>query len=214
MPRRIDLGRAVLVAGAAVLFVSLFLKWYDTGPTGWEVFETLDLVLAALAVAGLAAALRPDLAPPWTIFAVPGAAIVIVVVQLLNAPPAAGDGDPSTGLWLALAGSVLMGAGAALSLADISVTVQVREREVRRRVPAVDRRETAAAPDPGDGTGVGGPELELDDLAEAPRAGEAPEPGPPTTGPPPAEHVEPGDLQRTQPLPPLDEPEEGTHSPR
>jgi hypothetical protein len=65
---------------------------------------------------------------------------VIVLVELVDVPPAAGGGDPSTGAWLALAGAFLMAAGAALSLAAISVTVQVRERDVRRRVPAVDRR--------------------------------------------------------------------------
>jgi hypothetical protein len=140
MPRRIDLGRAVLIGGAALLFVSLFTEWYDTGPTGWEVFEALDLVLAAIALGAVVAALRPDAVPPSAAWALPGAALVIVIVQLVNAPPAAGDGDPSTGAWLALAGSLLMAAGAALSLAAISVTVQVREREVRRRVAAVDRR--------------------------------------------------------------------------
>jgi len=140
MPRRIDLGRAVLFAGAALLFISLFMRWYDTGPTGWEVFETLDLVLAALAVAGVVAALRPDTTAPWAAAGVPGAALLIVFVQLVNSPPAAGGGDPSSGAWLALAGSFLMAAGAALSLAAISVTIQVRERDHRRRMTAVDRR--------------------------------------------------------------------------
>jgi hypothetical protein len=143
MPRRIDLGRAVLFAGSALLFISLFMEWYDTGPSGWEVFETLDLVLAALAVAGVFAALRPDTTAPWAAAGVPGAALLIVFVQLVNSPPAAGGGDPSSGAWLALAGAFLMTAGAALSLAAISVTIQVRERDVRRRVAAVDRRGAA-----------------------------------------------------------------------
>jgi hypothetical protein len=140
MPRRIDLGRAVLVAGAALLLVSLFLKWYDTGQTGWQVFESLDLVLAALALAAVAAALNSESWPRWAPWAVPFAALVIVVVQLVDNPPAAGHANPSTGAWLALAGTALMTAGGALSLSSISVTVQVRERELRRRVPAVDRR--------------------------------------------------------------------------
>jgi hypothetical protein len=140
MPRRIDLGRAVLFAGSALLFISLFMEWYDTGPTGWQVFESLDLVLATLAAAGVFAALRPDGTAPWAAAAVPAAAIFVVFVQLVDAPPAAGDGSPSSGAWLALAGALLMAAGAALSLAAISVTIQVRERDVRRRVAAVDRR--------------------------------------------------------------------------
>jgi hypothetical protein len=143
MPRRIDLGRAVLFAGAALLFVSLFLDWYDPGLTAWEAFEALDLVLAGLAVAAMAAAVRPDILPPWAAVAVPGAALLIVVVQLVNFPPAAVGGDLASGAWLALAGTLLMTAGAALSLAAISITVQVRERDVRRRVSAVDRRHAA-----------------------------------------------------------------------
>jgi hypothetical protein len=140
MPRRIDLGRAVLFAGSALLFISLFLDWYDPGLSAWDVFEALDLVLAALAVTGMVAALRPDLMPPWAGVAVPFAALLIVFVQLVNDPPAAVGAPLGSGAWLALAGALLMAAGAALSLAAISVTVQVRERDVRRRVAAVDRR--------------------------------------------------------------------------
>jgi peptidoglycan/LPS O-acetylase OafA/YrhL len=171
MPRRIDLGRAVLSGGAALLLISLFTEWYDTGPTGWEVFESLDLVLAAIALAAVVAAIRPDALPPAAAWALPGAALVIVIVQIVNSPPAAGDGDPSTGAWLALAGSLLMAAGSALSLAAISVTVHVREREVRRRVPAVDRRaerEAAEAEDldadAGTGPASGGGSVAADDL--------------------------------------------------
>jgi hypothetical protein len=149
MPRRFDLGRAVLIAGSALLFISLFLEWYDTGQDGWEVFEALDLVLAALAAAGIAVAVRPDLLPPAAAWGVPLAAVVIVVVQLIDTPPAASpDANPSSGAWVALAAGLLMAAGSSLSLTSISVTVQVRDRDVRRRVAAVDRRgegETAAA---------------------------------------------------------------------
>jgi hypothetical protein len=146
MPRRIDLGRAVLAAGSALLFVSLFLNWYDNGVgnvSGWEVFETLDLVLTALAAAGIFVSLRPEMAPPWAGVGVPAAALVIVFVQLVNVPPAAAGADPASGAWLALAAVLLMGAGSALSLSAISITVQVRERDVRRRVAAVDRRGAA-----------------------------------------------------------------------
>jgi peptidoglycan/LPS O-acetylase OafA/YrhL len=189
MPRRIDLGRAVLCAGAALLLISLFTEWYDTGPTGWEVFETLDLVLAAIALSAVVAAIRPDAVPPAAAWALPGAALVIVIVQIVNAPPAAGDGDPSTGAWLALSGSLLMAAGSALSLAAISVTVHVREREVRRRVPAVDRRaerESAEAED-------------LDADAD-PGAGSAPRT---SSG---SRSAGADDLDRTQPLTSLREP--------
>lgn len=146
MPRRIDLGRAVLAAGSALLFVSLFLNWYDNGVgnvSGWEVFETLDLVLTALAAAGIFVSVRPEATPPWAGIGVPAAALLIVFVQLVNVPPAASGADPASGAWLALAAALLMGAGSALSLSAISITVQVRERDVRRRVAAVDRRGAA-----------------------------------------------------------------------
>jgi hypothetical protein len=198
MPRRFDLGRALLFAGSALLFVSLFLEWYDTGPSGWQVFEALDLVLAALAIAGMVAALRPDAVPPWAGLAVPAAAVLIVFVQLVDAPPAAADGDPSSGAWVAFAGSLLMAAGAALSLAAISVTVQVRERDVRRRVAAVDRRQEADVAEDLDADAdapasrslfgsLGGRDEERDDVL-----GDAP----------------PADPERTEPLPPVRDPDE------
>src|SRR3954468_24082530 len=106
MPRQIDLGRAVLCAGAALLLISLFTEWYDTGPTGWEVFEALDLVLAGIALGAGFVAVRPGALAPAGGWALPGAALFIVAVQLVNPPPAARGGDPSTGAWLALGGSV------------------------------------------------------------------------------------------------------------
>jgi hypothetical protein len=144
MPRPMDLGRAVLFAGSALLLISLFTEWYDIGLTGWQVFETLDLVLAALAVGGMVASVRADLLPPWSGFALPGAALFIVAVQLIDGPPAAGGSGLSSGAWVALAGTLLMAGGSALSLSAISVTVQFSERDLRRRVPAVDRRNADA----------------------------------------------------------------------
>jgi hypothetical protein len=141
MPRRIDLGRILLIAGAALVLVSLFVEWFDTGQTGWEVFEALDLILAGLAVAAVLAGLNAEDVPRWAPWTIPAIAVAIVLVQLIDPPPAAGaDARPSTGAWLALAGSLTMMLGGGLSLSSISVTVNVRDREFRRRVAAVDRR--------------------------------------------------------------------------
>ncbi len=204
MPRRIDLGRAVLFAGSALLLISLFTDWYKlggTGVTGWQVFEALDLVLAALSVAGMVAAVRPDVAPPWAAAVVPGTAVFIVFVQLVNNPPAAGDANPAAGAWIALAGAFLMAAGFALSLAAISVTVQIREREVRRRVAAVDRRHDREADEAAD----------LDPDAEGPVAERK------TTSlfaeTPPPTRPEAADLERTQPLSALPDDEEDAERP-
>jgi hypothetical protein len=207
MPRRIDLGRAVLFAGSALLLVSLFIDWYDLGGigvTGWQVFETLDLVLAALAIAGMIAAVRPDVAPSWAAVVVPGAAVFIVFVELVDSPPAAGSADPAAGAWIALAGAFLMAAGAALSLAAISVTVQVRERDVRRRVAAVDRR--------GDRDEEDEEAADLDADGEAPAAGPKAPPSLFARSPAP-ERSNADDLERTQPLSGLPDDEEGAERP-
>jgi hypothetical protein len=114
-------------AGAILLFVSLFLEWYQPGIDAWEIFEVWDLVLALLAVtAFVAVAGRLGFGPPrpasWLIGPA-AAALVIVLFNIINPPPLTPDidGDPSTGLWLAFAASVLMAAGALLSVARISV---------------------------------------------------------------------------------------------
>jgi hypothetical protein len=214
-----DLGRAVLFAGSALLLISLFTDWYDDGLTGWQVFESLDLVLAALAIGGMVGAARPDLLPSWSGLGIPGAAIAIVVVQLIDAPPAAAGSDPSGGAWVALAGAFLMAAGAALSLSAISVTVQVRERDVRRRVAAVDRRGEDVEDDEAEDLDADAPSGSLfgsgfaarpsDDDAAAPEAPsrtrrfaprETPAAAPEAPGTPPPARPEAADLERTQPL--------------
>jgi hypothetical protein len=142
--RRIEVGPLLAVLGALMLLVSLFLDWYDPGVTAWEVFEVLDLLLAAVAVVGLLAALRmvgvavpaPESnAMSWAA----GIALVLVLATLLNHPPAVGSAEIDVGLWLALAGSALMAAGALLSMARVHIRVDVESR--RRRVVAVDARD-------------------------------------------------------------------------
>jgi hypothetical protein len=146
-PRRIEAGPLVALLGAVVLVVSLFLNFYTPGLTAWRVFEVLDLVLAAAAiVGGLAAASLAGAPIPAIDARVLGysaaTALVIVVATLLNHPPAVGDAaDPDLGLWLALAGSALMAAGALFANARVHVTFNVEQR--RTRVAAVDARRAA-----------------------------------------------------------------------
>jgi hypothetical protein len=127
--RSIEAGMLLIGAGALLLLVSLFLEWYQPGIDAWEIFEVWDLVLAVLAIVALVAvASRLGFGPPrpasWLIGPAL-AALVIVLYLLVNPPPLTPDvdGDPSTGLWLALAASVLMTAGALLSVARISVAI-------------------------------------------------------------------------------------------
>ncbi|MFL5891538.1 MAG: hypothetical protein ACJ75I_02255 [Solirubrobacterales bacterium] len=140
MPERINGGQALVAIGAIVLLVSLFLSWYEPGLTAWTVFEVWDLVLAAICVAALATLLpvrRTDLrdehvVPERWLAALAGAALAIVVVQLINHPPAA-RGSPEVGAWLALAAVVLMSAGAILSRAQISLVITLRSSETSSR---------------------------------------------------------------------------------
>jgi hypothetical protein len=142
--RRFDIGPIVLALGALVTLVGLFLAWYGEH-TAWDAFELTDILLAALALAGLVIAvglLVPDAelvdrrALPWIV----GAAFVVVAVELLNPPPGAGGEDVGTGAWLSFAGTLAMVVGAILSLARVSFAVAVEGRDRRRRVAAVDHR--------------------------------------------------------------------------
>jgi pimeloyl-ACP methyl ester carboxylesterase len=139
--RNMDAGLLLIGIGAIMLLVSLFLEWYEPNAEAWDVFEVWDLVLAALAIAALVAvAGRLGFGPPrpaaWLIGASLGA-LVIVLYALIDPPPVAeaiatngGDfGDPSTGLWLALAAAVLMTAGTLLSVARISIAISAAGRD-------------------------------------------------------------------------------------
>ena len=55
MRERFDAGTGLVAVGAVLLLVSLFIDWYDPGGDAWAVFESLDLVLAGVAVCGLLA---------------------------------------------------------------------------------------------------------------------------------------------------------------
>jgi len=133
MARRLDAGPILAAIGAALLLTSLFLDWYEPGLSAWTVFEVIDLLLAGLAVAGLVGAaghLRWDL--PVRDLSLPvigAAALVLVVSQLLNHPPAAYDNHPDTGIWLALSGSALLLVGAILSVASVSLAVSFAPKQ-------------------------------------------------------------------------------------
>ena len=165
--RTTEAGMLLIGAGAILLFVSLFLEWYQPGIDAWEIFEVWDLVLAVLAIVALVAvASRLGFGPPrpasWLIGPAL-AALVIVLYLLINPPPLTPDidGDPSTGLWLALAAAVLMTAGAVLSVARISVAIN-----------------QAVSPGGGHGPGGAGHGDHVGHAGAAPVAGDRVDPGP------------------------------------
>ena len=77
-------------------------------------------------------------------------AVVVVVVSLVNHPPGtAGTGDdPMIGIWLALAASVLMLAGLVLSVARISVAVNLADQPPGTPAPGAGFGRERRAPMP------------------------------------------------------------------
>ncbi len=188
--RSIEAGMLLIGAGALLLFVSLFLEWYQPGIDAWEIFEVWDLVLAVLAIAALVAvASRMGFGPPrpssWLIGPAL-AALVIVLYLLINPPPLTPDidGDPATGLWLALAASILMAAGAMLSVARISVAFTPADTPggVGPAEPAHRGDRYGAAPVAGD---------PVDPRTPGPGLGGTPGPGPGPGRPPGTPPTEP-----------------------
>ena len=136
MARRLDAGAVVAAAGAALLLVSLFLDWYGEdgeGFSAWTIFEVIDLLLAAIALLAIStflsrAEIEPRL-PQAPLLLLGGAALVLTASQLINEPPAVtfADLELQTGAWLALAGAALLLAGAFMSVARVSFSVEHRE---------------------------------------------------------------------------------------
>jgi hypothetical protein len=143
---RFDAGTGLVAVGAVLLLVSLFIDWYHPGGDAWAVFESLDVLLAGAAVCGLLA-VAPRFGTGGLGRALPiisAIAFAVVLVQLIDPPPVVRHSDLATGAWLALAATAIMTLGAILGAASISVTVDVRGRERRRRTAAIDARESAA----------------------------------------------------------------------
>ncbi|MBA3263274.1 MAG: hypothetical protein H0T69_12560 [Thermoleophilaceae bacterium] len=132
---QLPVGPLVASIGAVLLIVSLFLDWYEQ-ITGFTVFEFLDLLLVMLALATIASLagglglVRPAPSPGVSL-AVAVFTVLVVASQIVNHPPAAageGGSGKDIGIWLALAGSGLMVAGAVLGYARISLAVEARRR--------------------------------------------------------------------------------------
>jgi hypothetical protein len=129
---QIPIGRLVGALGGLLLIVSLGLDWYDelSGFTSFEFLDLLLVVLALVSIAALAAALGLLRTPlrAGTELVVGVTALVVVLSQLINHPPAGVERDLETGAWLGLAGAVLMVLGAVLATARIAIAVEPRSR--------------------------------------------------------------------------------------
>jgi hypothetical protein len=202
-----DLSTALVAIGAVAVLVSLFLDWYgDPGQNAFTTFEVTDWLLVALCVGALVVIATESWsgggAPNNRLAWICGLLAFLVVAQLLDPPPAARGMDREIGGWLALGGSVLMVAGAVLAMAEISVTIDVAERERRRRMAAVDARPDGEDGDdaPTAATAASGADRPAGSgLWQAPSAADRP------SGPP----APTDDPERTQPLKPAEPPEDG-----
>ena len=143
MPKRINGGMALVVLGAVALIVSLFLHWYEPNRSAWTVFEVWDVVLAGIGVASILAVVPihrrdvPDehLVPQRWLPFLAGAALVIVVVALVNTPPAAQGASLQVGAWLAFGAAVVLATGAILSRARVSLVITPRAPGEPRPTP-------------------------------------------------------------------------------
>ncbi len=126
MPERVNGGLALSGVGAVLLFVSLFLDWFEPSRSAWTVFEIEDLLLAALALltlfavaSNLRASARAPAIPEAGIRYAGVAALILVVATLVQHPPTALHSSPQTGAWLALLGAALITAGGLLLRARV-----------------------------------------------------------------------------------------------
>ena len=154
MSERINAGVLLAAIGAVALFVALFLDWYEPGVSAWTVFEIVDLLLAAIAafvllvaalhVTGRSLNVDEDRVLPM----LGAAAILLVVVSIVNNPPAANGLSEDVGAWIGLAGAILIGIGAILSQRRISVVVSSspRERSGSPRDRSTESRSPATEP--------------------------------------------------------------------
>lgn len=182
MARRIDVASGLVIAGAVLLFVSLFLDWWAPELAAWDAFEALDLVLAGIAIVCImiAAGWRDGRLGQGWLPVLAGVALVTVIVQIADEPPAvfvAANAaiEREEGIWVGLAATLLMALGAAMRFAHVSVALEISPhrsgRGAARREPALHDSEAE--------TGVVG-------SPPRPAAAPPPPPSPPAAAPPSA----------------------------
>jgi hypothetical protein len=161
--RRLRVGEWVVGASGVLLLVALFLPWYgDVRPasvSGWEAFSALDLILALIALAAISVpivtathripALPLAIETLTALFGLVG--VVLVLIRVLNLPGAAHDRD--VGLWLALAATIGIFAGALVGMRDERRSPSGRHTDLSGvPVSSPPDIETLPAPRPGTGS--------------------------------------------------------------
>ena len=156
--RRLRTGEWIAAVSGAVLLVSLWLPWYSLGvgtASAWESLAVVDVLLALVASAGVALLLItatqsvPAVPIAFSVFVTFAgmAAVILVAVRLLNLPEPV-DGR-EWGVWLALAASLGLVAGALVAMRDERLSPPGRHTDqTGRPVPPPPEIETIRAPRP------------------------------------------------------------------
>ena len=157
--RRLRVGEWIVGACGLLLLVALFLPWYsEPSSTAWEAFTVLDVILALLALEAISV---PIVTATHRVPALPLAvesltalfgllALVLVLIRLLNLP---GDADGrDIGLWLALAATLGITAGAIVGMRDERLSPQGRHTDVSG-APVSSQPDIEQLPAPRPGTG-------------------------------------------------------------
>jgi hypothetical protein len=154
--RRLRTGEWIAGIAGLVVLVVLFLPWYSDeagSRTGWESLGALDVVLAVVALAALAI---PVVTAFHRVPAVPLAhqsltvlvgllAVVLVLIRVLNMPDWAVGRE--WGVWVALASTIGVAAGALLAMRDERLTLDGRHTDLTG-VPVAQPRQVETLPAP------------------------------------------------------------------
>jgi hypothetical protein len=157
--RRLRVGEWVVGACGVLLLVALFLPWYGPGSaSAWEAFTVLDVILALLALAAIAV---PVATATHRVPAMPLAlesltalcgmiGLLLVLIRVLNLPGDAHERD--IGLWLGLAASLGIAAGALIAIRDERPSPAGRHTDLSG-VPVSSPPQVEKVPAPPPGTG-------------------------------------------------------------
>ena len=127
--RRLRAGEWIAGASGVLLFVSLFLPWYDAAGTdvsAFEAFAVVDVVLVALAALGLVlvavTASQPSAAPGIALDAlltiIAAVVAILLLFRVLNLPADLERAERAAFAWVGLAAAWGVFAGALVAMRD------------------------------------------------------------------------------------------------
>ena len=158
--RRLRVGEWLLALSGAALIVSLFLDWYERGPTGvsgWEAFTVIDGILAAVGVIALVVvvvtaseatpAMSISLESLTVLFGL--LATVLALFRVLDGPDLPGY-DLAAGAFIGLAGAAGVFGAALVAIRDERLDPSTDA--TGRPVASQPEIEVAPPPPPREGT--------------------------------------------------------------